>query len=456
MAIKRSKVRDALRKACCYPPYCPTKKERQIEDDADILLDRRHQLMGNRAPLFFKRPIHVERGSGPWLYDVQGNAYLDAYNNVPVVGHCHPHVVKAVSHQIAALNLNTRYIYQNILDYAERITALLPDHLSACFFVNSGSEANDIAWQMSKFITGELGALVMENAYHGITEAIEALSPYELGSKLAPHVQTLISPDPYRCPHQDKNDDPAVRYAADTDRAIADMAKSGHKPAAFMIDASFISNGIPDVPAGYLSRVVEKVRNAGGLIIADEIQAGFGRLGTDMWGCNVHGFKPDFVTLGKPVANGYPLGVVITSPDILNAYINETELFSSFGGNPVACAAGMAVLDVIENENLMANAFNTGNYLKDGICALTAGHPLIGDVRGRGLIIGIELVKDRESKEPATEETDRMLDLMKDNGVLVGNEGPYGNVIKIRPPLIFREAHADILIKSLDRSLKSL
>jgi 4-aminobutyrate aminotransferase-like enzyme/Ser/Thr protein kinase RdoA (MazF antagonist) len=456
LAIKRSIVRDALRKACCYPPYCPTKKENNITDDIGLLLERRHQLLGRSSPLFYKRPIHVERGRGPWLYDVQGNAYLDAYNNVPVVGHCHSHVVKAVSRQIAALNINTRYIYQNILDYAERITALLPDHLSACFFVNSGSEANDVAWQMSKFITGEKGALVMENAYHGITEATEALSPYELNSKLDPHLQTLISPDSYRGQHQDKNEDLADLYAADTDRAIANMADSGHKPAAFMIDSSFISNGIPDVPDGYLSRVVDKVRNAGGLIIADEVQAGFGRLGTDMWGCNVHGFTPDFVTIGKPVGNGYPLGVVITSPEILNAYINETELFSTFGGNPVACAAGMAVLDVIENENLMANAFKTGNYLKEGICALMDRHPLIGDVRGRGLIVGVELVKDRETKEPATKETDRMLDLMKENGVLVGDEGPYGNVIKIRPSLVFQEEHADILIKALDRSLKSL
>jgi 4-aminobutyrate aminotransferase-like enzyme len=223
-----------------------------------------------------------------------------------------------------------------------------------------------------------------------------------------------------------------------------------------MIDTSFISNGIPDVPDGYLSKVVDKVRNAGGLIIADEVQAGFGRLGTDMWGCNVHGISPDFVTIGKPVGNGYPLGVVITSPEILNAYVNETELFSTFGGNPVACAAGMAVLDVIENENLMANAYKIGNYLRDGIRALMDRHPLIGDVRGRGLVVGVELVKDREAKEPATEETDRMLDLMRDNGVLVGSEGPYGNVIKIRPSLVFRDAHADILIKALDRSLESL
>ena len=269
-------------------------------------------------------------------------------------------------------------------------------------------------------------------------------------------MQTVISPDPYRGPHQNKNDDLTDLYAVDADRAIADMEKSGFKPAAFMIDSSFISNGIPDVPNGYLSKVVDKVKNAGGLIIADEVQSGFGRLGTDMWGCNVHGFTPDFVTIGKPVGNGYPLGVVITSPDILNAYINETGLFSTFGGNPVACAAGMAVLDVIENENLMVNAFKTGNYLIDGIRVLMDRHPLIGDVRGTGLVVGVELVKDRETKEPATKETDRMLDLMKDNGVLVGNEGPYGNVIKIRPSLVFQKEHADILIKSLGRSLQSL
>jgi len=309
---------------------------------------------------------------------------------------------------------------------------------------------------MAKFITGRKGALVMENAYHGITEAIEALSPYELNSNVAPHVRTLISPDPYRGPHQNRNSDLAELYAADVDRAVADLTKSGQKPAAFMIDTSFISNGVPDVPDGYLAKVAAKFRNAGGLIIADEVQAGFGRLGTDMWGCNVHGITPDFVTIGKPVGNGYPLGVVITSPEILNAYVNATELFSTFGGNPVACAAGMAVLDVIENENLIANAYKTGNYLRAGIRVLMDRHPLIGDVRGRGLIVGVELVKDRKTKKPATAETDRMLDLMKANGVLVGSEGPYGNVIKVRPPLAFRKKHADILIKALDRSIESL
>jgi 4-aminobutyrate aminotransferase-like enzyme len=223
-----------------------------------------------------------------------------------------------------------------------------------------------------------------------------------------------------------------------------------------MIDTAFVSNGIPDVPDGYLAAVTAKVRDAGGLLIADEVQAGFGRLGTFMWGHRVHGLLPDIVTMGKPVGNGYPLGVIVTRPEILDAFVKETGLFSTFGGNPVACAAGMAVLDVIEDEGLMSNARLTGDYLRDGIRELMPRHAWIGDVRGRGLLTGVELVRDRTTREPANVETKRVLDLMSQNGVLIGSEGSYGNVLKIRPPLVFRRQHADILIEALDRSLAAL
>jgi 4-aminobutyrate aminotransferase-like enzyme/Ser/Thr protein kinase RdoA (MazF antagonist) len=468
LARGRAQVRASLRRACRFPPYCPidgavdgvataaATAAASAVDDTSELLARRRQVLGTRLSLFYNQPLHVERGRGPWLYGPQGEAFLDAYNNVPVAGHCHPHVVKAIARQTAALNTNTRYLYGSILDYAERLVELLPGALSVCVFVNSGSEANDIAWRMAQFISGQRGALVMEDAYHGITEAIADLTPSNLKRPLAPHVQTLLSPDPYRGKYRYGEPDLAERYARDADRAIADLARGGFQPAAFMIDTAFASNGIPDVPDGYLAAVTAKVREAGGLLIADEVQAGFGRLGTHMWGHLAHGLIPDIVTMGKPVGNGYPLGVIVTRPEILDAFAEETGLFSTFGGNTVACAAGAAVLDVIEEEGLMNNARRTGDYLRDGIRALMARHAWIGDVRGRGLLTGVELVRDRATIEPASLETKRTLDLMRQNSVLVGREGSYDNVIKIRPPLVFQREHADILIEALDRSLAAL
>jgi 4-aminobutyrate aminotransferase-like enzyme len=242
----------------------------------------------------------------------------------------------------------------------------------------------------------------------------------------------------------------------DADRAIGDLAERGLKPAVFIVDTIFSSCGIPDVPAGYLVSVASKVQAAGGLFIADEVQAGFGRCGTDMWGFSAHGVKPDIVTLGKPVGSGFPLGVIITRPEILEPLASQTDLFSTFGGNPVACAAGMAVLDVIEAEDLVTNAQDVGDYLRNGIRAMIPRHALIGDVRGRGLMVGVELVLDRSSKEPASTEASRLLDLMRDEGVLIGCSGPLKNVLKIRPPLVFKRNHADILLGALDRSLAKL
>jgi 4-aminobutyrate aminotransferase-like enzyme/Ser/Thr protein kinase RdoA (MazF antagonist) len=452
----RAQVRASLRRICLFPPYCPIDGADDATDDIDRLITRRRQVLGARLSHLYSQPLHVERGRGPWLYNAQGKPFLDAYNNVPVAGHCHPHVVKAIARQTAALNTNTRYLYGSILNYAERLVSLLTGDLSVCVFVNSGSEANDIAWRMAQFMTGQRGALVMEDAYHGITEAINDLTPSNLKRDLSPHVQTLMSPDPYRGRYRFGEPDVAEHYAQDADRAIADMGRAGFKPAAFMIDTAFVSNGIPDVPDGYLAAVTEIIHEAGGLLIADEVQAGFGRIGTHMWGFMAHGLIPDMVTMGKPVGSGYPLGVIVTKPRILDAFVEETGLFSTFGGNPVACAAGMAVLDVIDNQGLVSNARLTGDYLREGIRELMPRHAWIGDVRGRGLLIGVELVRDRTSLEPANVETKRVLDLMLQYGVLVGSEGSLDNVLKIRPPLVFRREHADILIEALDRSLAAL
>lgn len=457
LTLGRARVRTALREACRFPPYCPGPGEQAPPDDTGALLARRRSLLGDALELSYERPVHVVRGAGPWLYGADGTRLLDAYNNVPQVGHAHPHVVRAIARQSAALNTNTRYLYRAVLDYAERLVGTMPPSLDACLFVNSGSEANDAAFRMAKLITGNKGVLVTQNAYHGVTEAMDALTPYgHAGRAAAPHVRTLVAPDPYRGPYKRTEPDLAARYAADADRAIAELGQAGIEPAALMIDSGFTSDGIPEVPDGYLALVAQKVRAAGGLIIADEVQIGFARSGTHFWGIQAHSVAPDFVTLGKPIGNGYPIGAVVTSRAILQRFEVETDFFSTFGGNPVGCAAGIAVLDVIEREGLMESARATGDYLRRGLSELMNRHDWIGDVRGRGLLVGVELVRDQGTLEPAEAETRWVLNHMRENAVLVGREGPHGNVLKIRPPLAFRREHADILVNALDEALTAL
>jgi 4-aminobutyrate aminotransferase-like enzyme len=353
------------------------------------------------------------------------------------------------------LNTNTRYLYSSVLEYADRLTSKLAPHLTACVFVNSGSEANDVAWQMAKLVTGHKGAVIMEDAYHGITDAIRHFSPGRPGASLPDFLQGLVVPDPYRGPYADGDPNIVNKYAADADRAIADLAGAGYGTAAFMVDSAMCSSGVPNTPDGYLRAVEEKVRAAGGLMICDEVQSGFGRMG-QWWGHEHHGVRADIVTMGKPVGNGHPLGVVVTTTEILNLFIDKTRLFSTFGGNTVACAAGNAVLDVIEQEDLIEQGKATGDYLRNGISKLASKHALIGDIRGHGMVSGLEFVTDRRKRIPATEETARLLEKMRDERVLVGSEGRDANVLKLRPSLIFRKKHVDVFIDALDRSLDSL
>ena len=458
LAAGRETTRARLRSALMFPPYCPRPGEvDQAEADAvlDEMLERRRRLLGPKQDLFYDRPIHMVRGEGIWLYDATGRAYLDAYNNVPHVGHSHPHVLRSITRQYAALCTNTRYVYGNILDYAERLGATIPDGPRVCVFVNSGSEANDIGWRMAKMHTGKSGAIILEKAYHGGTDAIDAFSPLDRPvDEIPAHIRTIVTPDTYR--GEFRGDDAAERYAADADRAIAELDEAGYGVGAVMIDSSFINHGIIDVPEGYLKSVVDKVRAAGGVFIADEVQAGFGRMGSHMWGCQTHGVEAEIVTLGKPIGNGLALAAVITTPEILASFTEKTGYFSTFGGNPVACAAGNAVLDVIEDEQLLANAMETGEYLRQGLRALAQRHPMIGDVRGAGMIAGVELVRDRATLEPAKEETKRVINAMKEKGVLVGREGYHGNVLKIRPPMVFKPDNADFLIEALDEAVAAI
>ena len=456
LSIGRDEITRRVRGACRFPAFCPSSTDDAYsEPREDELIEARHRLLGEKTKHFYKKPQHFERARGAFLYGTDGRRYLDCYNNVPQVGHCNPHVVNAIARQAAALNTNTRYMYSSVIEYAERLTAKLAPHLDACVFVNSGSEANDVAWQMAKLVTGNDGALIMEDAYHGITEVIREFSPSHPDTVLPLHLKGLVVPDPYRGPYRDNEANIATRYADYANPAIAELAADEYGLAAFMIDSAFCSSGIPDVPDEYMQAVEQHVRAAGGLMICDEVQSGFGRMG-QWWGHEHHGVKADFVTMGKPAANGHPFGVVVTTSEILNEFIDKTSFFSTFGGNTVSCAAANAVLDVIEQDELIKNGVAVGDYLREQLRKLADTQPLIGDVRGHGMLVGLEFVTDRESREPATHEVFALLELMRQRQVLVGREGGFDNILKLRPPLIFERKHVDFMISALDDSLNQL
>jgi 4-aminobutyrate aminotransferase-like enzyme/Ser/Thr protein kinase RdoA (MazF antagonist) len=449
--IGRDRVSDIVREACGLP------RRAAALPTVESLVARRKKFMGSKLYVFYDPPLHMVKGEGVWLTAADGRRYLDCYNNVPHVGHCHPHVVAALRHQIGILNTNTRYLGEQVLEYSERLVATLPGKLKVCAFVNSGSEANDIAWRMACVFTGKRGGITQDFAYHGITEAIDALSPSgNYANAVPPHVRTLVAPDGYRGAHRHGTNDLGRLYAQDADRAIASLDEAGLGVAAAIVDSAFMTNGVLEPVPGYVAEVAAKVRAAGGLVIGDEVQSGFGRMGTHMWGHQHHGLVPDIVTIGKPAGNGHPIGVIVTTPEILEAFLKEYAFFSTFGGNNVSCAAGLAVLDVIEREGLIENARVVGDYLKAGLKGLMKKHDLIGDVRGTGLALGVELVTDRKTLAPATAETKRLTTLIRDEGVLVGSEGILGNVLKIRPPIVFSKENADIAVAALDRALGKL
>lgn len=421
------------------------------------LLERRKAVMGSRPYVFYDPPLHIVRGEGCWLHDAEGRAFLDCYNNVPIVGHCNPRVAEAIAVQSRILNTNTRYLGELVVDYAERLGALTDGALTACAFVNSGSEANDIAWRMARAWTGNRGFLTQEFAYHGITEAIDAISPSALRKGAMPdHVRTMLAPDGYRGIHRHGTPDMGARYAEDVDRAIASLDAAGMKPAAVMIDMAFMTNGVLEPVPGYVAGVFDRVRKAGGLCIADEVQSGFGRMGGRFFGYMHHGVIPDFVTIGKPAGNGHPIGVVLTRPEILDHFMEHSDFFSTFGGNNVSAAAGLAVLDEIRDRDLLRTAGTTGAHFKAGLLRLKERFPIIGDLRGTGLAFGVELVRDRTTLAPAPDEAKRLINYLRDERVLVGGEGVHGNIIKMRPPLVFTTADADIALAAIERALLRL
>jgi len=417
------------------------------------LLERRQRVLP-RSPLFYSDPVHLVRGEGVWLFDPEDRRYLDCYNNVPVVGHSHPRVARAVAEQQRLLATHSRYLHEAVVELAERLTATLPPGLDSVLFVNSGSEANDLAWRIARAATGRAGAVVTACAYHGLTEATHALSPEEWGKAERPaHVVTVPSPDGYRGPYRREENGWAERYAAHVDDAAAALGGRGF--AAIYLDPAFTADGILAPPGAFLSEAARRARALGGLVVADEVQAGYGRAGTDLWSFRASGIEPDMVVMGKPMGNGFPVAALVVRSEVLNAVPEETELFSTFGGNPVACAAALAVLAVIEEEGLVTNAAETGSYVTQGLAALADRHRIIGDVRGEGLLLGVELVEDQDTREPAAGYAFRVRESMRQRGILLGTTGPAGNVLKLRPPLVFGREHADLLLENLDQALTS-
>ena len=419
--------------------------------DSLELIKKRQKHLG-ASILFYHNPVHLVRGSGVFLYDKAGREYLDCYNNVASVGHCHPHVVKALCDQAQLLNTHTRYLHENVIEYAEMLTATMPGDLDICMFVCTGTEANDLAMRIARTVTGKQGAIVMEGAYHGNSTLVNELSTIAYSPRnRPPYIAAVEPPNCYRGPYQ-SGSDAGENYAALVDDAITTLQENNQGVAAFMCDTIFDTQGTLEAPVDYFEKVYARVRAAGGLCIADEVQAGLSRTGKN-WGFEHYNVIPDIVTLGKPMGDGHPVAAVVTTRKIAEAFSNSAFYFNTFGGNPVSAAVGKAVLEVIKDESLTEHVNDVGNYLRRQLEELAMHHPIIGNIRGKGLFLGIELVEDPITQQPANTICRDLPDLMREQGILIGLSGRLGNVLKIRPPLVFSRANADFLIKTLDSIL---
>jgi len=420
----------------------------------EALIARRKRAMGPAYSHFYKEPLYLTRGEGVWLFDNEDRKYLDCYNNVPSVGHCHPDVVDAVTKQIGTLNTHTRYLHHAIIEYAEMLAATLPGDLSVCTLVCTGTEANDLAYRIARTVTGNEGAICTVGAYHGNSTLVSELSPeFERLRPQPDFVVDVAAPDVYRGPFGDADADYVQMYADLVDDGIAELAEKGHKPAMMIIDSIYDAAGVHTPPPEYQQKVYEKVRAAGGLVVCDEVQSGLTRMGDNYWGFMDSGVVPDIVTMGKPMGAGHPLAVVVTTPEIAAEFAKESDYFNTFGGNPVSATAGKAVLEVVARENLLANVKRSGDYLIAGFKKLADKHALIGDIRGKGLFLAVELVRSRETREPASSEAAAVVEHMRENGVLLALIGQERNTLKLRPPLVFTTEHADIALAALDDAL---
>ena len=451
--INSIKAQDLFRRACGFTGLIN-------DDDYSALLKERRDHVGRNLSISYKENLKIVKGALQYLYDDKGRTFVDCVNNPSHVGHCHPVVVKRMQKQIASLNTNTRYLNDNMMEYAKRLTATLPSSLSVCYFTNSGSEANDLAVRIARLITKHKDIIVLDHAYHGTSTVAMEMSPYKFDSKggfgQMPWIHKAVNPDMYRGTYKYGDADAGKKYAADVQRIIEDLKKENKAPAVFICETLLGVGGQIPLPPGYLKDVYAYVRAAGGICIADEVQVGFGRVGEKFWGFELQDVVPDIVVMGKPIGNGHPLAAVVVTNEIADAFNNGLEYFNTFGGNPVSMATGLAVLDVIQSEEMQQHALEVGNYLMAGLRKLMNKYPIISDVRGHGLFIGAEMVRDRNTLEPAVPEIDIVVEKMKDKGFLLSTDGPLHNVLKIKPPMPFNKTNADEMLQCLDVVLKEL
>ena len=430
------------------PPLFPAPKPA-----AGQILELRRKHLGSSLSIAYRKPLNIVKGWKQYLYDDEGRAYLDAVNNVAHVGHCHPRVVRAAQEQMAVLNTNTRYLHENIVRLAERLCATMPEPLSVCYLVCSGSEANELALRLARVHTNGTEIICVDGAYHGNTTSLIEISPYKFdgpgGSGAPGHVHKVAMPDTYRGPYKKGDAQAGEKYARQVAEAVKQIRQSGKRLSAFICESELGCGGQINLPGGYLKNSFAYVRSAGGVCIADEVQTGLGRVGSHFWAFETQGVIPDIVTIGKPLGNGHPLAAVVTTAELAASFDNGMEYFNTFGGNPVSCAVGLAVLDVIRDEHLQENALNVGSYLRAELERLKSKLELIGDVRGLGLFIGVELVVDRVTLEPAPRQAAYVVERMKDNGILMSTDGPLHNVLKIKPPIVFSKDNADELVAAL-------
>ena len=422
------------------------------------LLEMRKKYLSPSLSLSYDKPLHIVRAKGQFLYDSEGDRYLDAVNNIQHVGHCHPKVVSAASEQYGILNTNTRYLDETVINYAKDLTNYLPNGLTTCFFTNSGSESNDLALRLARTATDSKETIVLDGAYHGHVSSLIDISPYKHNSKGGSgppsYVHTVPMPDSYRGKY--RGEEALTGYIDELKNILYSIKKNGKNISAFVVESIMGCGGQLILPDGFLERAFELVRDEGGICIADEVQIGFGRVGSKFWGFETANVQPDIVTMGKSMGNGHPLSVVVTKKQIADKFNNGMEYFNSFGGNPVSCAVGKAVLNVIEDEKLQQNAHKVGEYLLEKLKQLQGEFPLIGQVRGMGLFIGIELIKEKSKLIPAHAEAEKVVNEMMRKRILLSTDGPDHNVIKIKPPMVFSTENADELVLNLSEVLGNM
>jgi len=426
-------------------------------NDQDLVA-RRKATLGPTYQNFYDEPLHLVRGSGTRLWDVNGRQYVDSYNNVVSVGHCHPHVVEALCKQAATLNTHTRYLHSTIVELGEMLIERMPGDIDTCIFTCTGSEANDLATQIARHVTGNQGMVVTEASYHGVTELTRRLSTDSYPPEDRPDWLAVIEPpNLYRGPYRRDDPDAGQKYLAQACEELDRLEQRGYRPAAVMIDLVWDSNGPLVAPPDYLHGLCAEVRKRGGLVIADEVQAGYCRSGEHWWTSDIYGLKPDFLTCGKPMGAGHPLSLMATTRAISDEYSRQYHYFNTFGGNPVSSAVGKAVIEVIEAEGLLANARDTGAYLEAGLRELATRHQTIGDVQGRGLFWGLDMVNDAASMAPFSEAQMRRLgSLIVEQGVITGTSGRYGQILKLRPPLVFSRDDAEQTLAAIDHALQHM